>query len=223
MLIGTFMESIGYIGRIISHNDTEALGPFIMQQILILMAPALFAASIYVVLGRIIVALRAERLSLVRVSKLTKIFVCGDLFSFMIQSSGGGLMAMRNSMASLGQKIVLVGLAAQILWFGGFMVVSAVFHVRMQKYKVPVEQENWTRLMYVLYASSGLILVRSVIRMVEFGQGHDGSLISNEVYLYIFDSVLMAIVVLLFNVFHPPTYLRQMTRYSEGVGLIERA
>ncbi|KAF8922622.1 RTA1 domain protein [Mucidula mucida] len=222
MLIGTFMESIGYVGRIISHNDPQALGPFIMQELMILLAPALLTASIYVVLGRIIVSLHAERLSLIRVSRLTKFFVCGDVFSFLIQSGGGGLMSQGSDLASTGQKIVLVGLAAQILWFGGFVVVSAVFHTRMRKYKVPEEQEQWLRLMYVLYAASGLILVRSLFRMVEFGQGHDGAIMANEVYLYIFDAVLMTIVVLLFNVFHPPAYLRQMTRYSEGVGLIER-
>jgi O-antigen/teichoic acid export membrane protein len=78
----------GYIGRIISHKDLWALGPFIMQSLLILIAPALFAASIYIILGRIILLVDGERYSLIRQKWLTKIFVAGDVLSFMLQGAG---------------------------------------------------------------------------------------------------------------------------------------
>lgn len=48
-IIGGFFETIGYIGRILSSDDPYARTPFIMQTLLILLAPALFAASIYMV------------------------------------------------------------------------------------------------------------------------------------------------------------------------------
>lgn len=48
------VESIGYIGRILGHNDPTSLGPYVMQSLLILIAPAFFAASLYMVLGWII-------------------------------------------------------------------------------------------------------------------------------------------------------------------------
>jgi len=59
-----------------------------MQTLLILLAPALFAASIYMVLGRLIRLLRAEQYSLVRINWLTKVFVLGDVLSFLAQSAG---------------------------------------------------------------------------------------------------------------------------------------
>ena len=46
------VECVGYVGRALSHSNKTALGPFIMQSLLILVAPALLAASIYMVLGR---------------------------------------------------------------------------------------------------------------------------------------------------------------------------
>jgi hypothetical protein len=55
---------------------------------LILVAPPLFAASIYMTLGRIIVKLDAEKMSLVPVRFLTKIFVVGDVISFLLQCGG---------------------------------------------------------------------------------------------------------------------------------------
>jgi hypothetical protein len=82
------VEIIGFIGRILSHNDLWALGPFIMQSLLILIAPALFAASIYIILGRIILLVDGERYSLVRRKWLTKMFVAGDVLSFLLQGAG---------------------------------------------------------------------------------------------------------------------------------------
>jgi hypothetical protein len=56
--------------------------------VLILLGPALYAASIYMVLGRLIVYLDAQEHSLVRVSWMTKIFVTGDVISFLMQCGG---------------------------------------------------------------------------------------------------------------------------------------
>lgn len=82
------VEVIGYVGRILSHRDVWSLSSYIMQSLLILIAPALFAASIYIILGRIIIMVDGERYSLIRQKWLTKIFVCGDVLSFLLQGAG---------------------------------------------------------------------------------------------------------------------------------------
>lgn len=46
-------------------------------------------------------------------------------------------------------------------------------------------------------------MVRSLFRIIEYLQGFSGYLLSHEVYLYIFDAVLMLVVMVLFNVLHP--------------------
>lgn len=58
-------------------SDTMKLPPFIIQSILILVAPALFAASIYMVLGHVIRLLHADDISIIKPKWLTKIFVAG--------------------------------------------------------------------------------------------------------------------------------------------------
>jgi hypothetical protein len=55
---------------------------------LILVAPALFAASIYITLSRVILLVDGERYSLIKQKCLTKTFVAGDVFSFLLQGSG---------------------------------------------------------------------------------------------------------------------------------------
>ncbi|KAK0448334.1 RTA1 like protein-domain-containing protein [Desarmillaria tabescens] len=216
MIIGGLMEGIGYIGRILSHKEPESLGPYIMQTLLLLVAPALFAAAIYVVLGRLIRMLHAERFSLIRLNWLTKFFVLGDVISFFLQSGGGGIMASGNdsNKRKIGQYVIIIGLLVQIIWFGGFIFVAGVFHYRMRVVPTVTDKTNWRRLMHVLYAASTMILVRSVFRVIEFAQGNDGYLMKSEVWIYIFDSVLMAGVITLFNIFHPSSYLRDDGQYT---------
>ncbi|KAK7053344.1 envelope glycoprotein [Paramarasmius palmivorus] len=212
MLIGVLMEAIGYVGRIMSHYDNMALGPYIMQTLLILIAPALIAASIYMILGRLIVMVEGEEYSLVRIKWLTKTFVLGDVVSFLMQSAGGGLMAANYEMMHTGERIIIVGLIVQLLWFGFFIVTSFVFHIRIARsptsaslrHQAPV---SWKTMLYVLYAASLLIMIRSIFRLVEYIQGNGGYLLRHEAYLYIFDAVLMSIAVILFNVFHPSKVL----------------
>jgi hypothetical protein len=67
-----------------------------MQSLLLLVAPALYAASIYMVLGRIIRRLDAEEYAIIRTKWLTKVFVIGDVLSFFVQSGGAGMQAQGN-------------------------------------------------------------------------------------------------------------------------------
>lgn len=64
------------------------IGPYVMQSTLLLVAPALFAASIYMGLGRIIYLVKGQKFSLIRVNWMTKVFVAGDVLSFLMQASG---------------------------------------------------------------------------------------------------------------------------------------
>ncbi|KAI7687277.1 hypothetical protein KC353_g20348, partial [Hortaea werneckii] len=166
-LIGGFLETIGYIGRAVSNTEAPdyTLGPYIIQSIFLLVAPALFAASIYMMLGRIVVMLDAQRALFIRVSWLTKIFVCGDVLSFLMQASGGGLQASGNvDTINTGESVVVGGLFVQIIFFGLFVISASIFHVRVSRmptqrcYDLPF----WKPQMYALYAVSIAIFVRSI-------------------------------------------------------------
>jgi hypothetical protein len=54
----------------------------------ILLAPALFAASIYMILGRIILLVGGQEHSIIRPQWLTKIFVIGDVICFLLLAGG---------------------------------------------------------------------------------------------------------------------------------------
>ncbi|KAI3324746.1 RTA1-domain-containing protein [Xylariaceae sp. AK1471] len=202
--IGGLFQVVGYTGRIWSHFDPLAIGGFVIQAILILVAPALYAASIYMILGRLICAVRAERISIIPIKWMTKIFVVGDVLSFLLQAGGGGIQAAGTlELYDLGEKIIIAGLFVQILIFSFFLITTIIFHYRQSTHvrEQPTEVP-WQRYLNVLYAVSGIILVRSIFRVIEYLQGNRGYLIAHEVFLYIFDALLMATVMAIFLVYY---------------------
>lgn len=66
--------------------------PYVIQSMYILLAPALFAASIYMILGRIILLTGGEAHSMIKQRWLTKTFVFGDMLCFAFQSGGKVLL-----------------------------------------------------------------------------------------------------------------------------------
>ncbi|KAL5363842.1 RTA1-domain-containing protein [Aspergillus floccosus] len=209
-IIGGIFETLGYVGRLRSSQQTPnwTTGPYIMQTLLLLLAPALFAASIYMILGRIIQLTDGDSRSVIRGRWITRIFVIGDVVSFLAQAGGGGILAKAdsNGKQDLGNDIIIGGLLVQIVFFGLFIIVSAIFHVRMVKWPTPRAVEvnvPWQRLLFVLYVANTFILLRSLFRVVEYVQGTEGPLQANECWLYIFDGLLMFLMMLLLVVYHP--------------------
>lgn len=106
----------------------------------------------------------------------------------------------------LGENMINGGLGIQILFFGFFIIVTSIFHYRIRA--CPTTRTRsltipWERYLFVLYAVSFLILVRSVFRIIEYVMGSDGILLGNEVFLYVFDATLMLGAMVLFNLWHP--------------------
>ena len=84
------VEAIGYIARAVSSTQSPnwSTGPYIIQSLLLLLAPPLFAASIYMVLSRLIKLTHGEQYSIISARWLTAVFVSGDVVSFLAQSTG---------------------------------------------------------------------------------------------------------------------------------------
>jgi hypothetical protein len=126
-------------------------------------------------------------------------------------ATGSALLASKKeSLLKLGQNLILVGLFIQIIFFGLFIVVSYLFHTRIHRNPTPTSLSpnlNWQQALYVLYAASLLIMVRSVVRVIEYAQGTDGYILSHEVFLYVFDAALMFIAVAIFVLWHPSPML----------------
>ena len=224
-VMGGLCEVVGYIARILSSKNPTSLGPFIVQSILLLVAPALFAATIYMTLGRIIGDLRCDNLSIIPLRWLTKIFVMGDVASFLLQGSGGGLQGGGTlNLLHLGEKMIIVGLFVQIAVFGFFIVVMSIFQFRvvknpsvtsMETRHVPSRFRNWQTIIITLLACSLLIFIRSIVRVIEYIQGNSGTIISHEIFLYIFDGLMMFLNMVVFVLQDIGAYYGQFSSYMK--------
>ncbi|KAJ4418487.1 hypothetical protein N0V82_005567 [Gnomoniopsis sp. IMI 355080] len=222
-IIGALFETVGYVFRFLGARDTTNLAFFVAQTLLILVAPALLAASIYMTLGRLITMVHGEALSPIRPSWLTKIFVGGDILSFVFQIIGSGSIT---SNFTLAKTVILVGLVVQILFFGLFIIGAAMFHRRLAANLSSASLANdntahgkgWRGVMHVLYCASALIFCRSVFRLIEFTGSSNSPMMTSEAYIYVCDSTLMLLCLIITGVFHPAFYIRRgkALLYSSG-------
>ena len=185
MLTYILVELVGYGARVYSHYYPALLAPFIAQSILILLAPILFAASVYMFLSRIMQATgsaTANKAAAIKPSRVTKVFVAGDVVCFFVQAAGAGKLsnAETEDERNSGKYTVLGGLFLQLLVFGFFLLVAVQFHRRafLERHRadrngreIISTRWNFQRYLLLLYAVSLLITVRNVFRVIEYAMG----------------------------------------------------
>ncbi|KAL6697038.1 RTA1 like domain-containing protein [Trichoderma pleuroticola] len=204
LVIGCLFEFIGFVGRAVSAEQKPgcwAETPYLVQTLFILLAPALFAASVYMSLGRIIELVDGEKHSIIKRTWLTKIFVCGDVICFLLLAGGGGMLASAKTNKAefdAGNNIIIGGLVLQLLWFGFFVVIALIFHRRMML--APTARSHhadikWRSYLHALYVASALIIIRNIFRLIEYCQGSNGYLLTTEVFVYCLDALPMFLVV----------------------------
>lgn len=187
---------------------------------LLLCAPPLLAASVYMTLSRIITALDAEHHSPIRPKRLTVLFVLNDVICLLTQLVGAGLQVTGDAhVIDIGIKAVLAGLVFTLVVFIGFVVVAAKIHRRLVAYptRVSVELDGWKRYMWCLYVVCGCMIVRNLVRTVEFGAPKGADVRQREVYIYVFDGALMAVLMGIWIIWHPGRLVKRARSVKRGV------
>lgn len=210
-IIGCVFQVVGYAGRIAAYYNQaypSGLGAYVVQAIFTLVAPLLYAATIYGLLGRLIRMSGQTDQMPIPPNRITMLFVTGDVIAFVLQLSGSGLLASKDyKTVQTGTNIALAGLAFGLFFFVSFLIL--LFRLQWLAKHHGDQQENaaWHPLLIVMQTASVLILVRSIYRLAEFAMGYGGYLMDHEVFFYTLDSLLMLCVQCLFNYRHPSAYL----------------
>jgi hypothetical protein len=76
---------------------------------------------------------------------------------------------------------------------------------------------NWLGYFVVLEVSAVMLIVRSVVRGVEYVGGGEGAVAGREVFVYVFDAVPMLVVMVGLGVLYPARLVREVGRL-EGSG-----
>jgi hypothetical protein len=126
------------------------------------------------ILGRLITRTESTDMSMIRPTRVTKIFVTGDVLCFFIQAGGAGMLVQAddNNAVKRGENIILGGLILQILTFLFFVVVAGTWHRRMGSVQTAASIAiPWQRYIKLLYGASACITVRNICRVAEYGLG----------------------------------------------------
>lgn len=217
MLLAILMEVTGYLFRILSIRSHHERTPFIVQSVLILVAPAVMAASCYMAFGRIVLWVVPARFKSFRhlwipVRWLTPFFVGFDVLGFLVQVAGATMLASAEDPDGLdqGRRIVLLGIMVQLVMFAFFAVATLrlwlLLRGKLAGEKLPTETE-WRIFLKIILVTSVAILLRSLYRFLEYVLGSDNALLSNEIYHYSMDAFPIIAVASLFVAYHPAQYL----------------
>jgi hypothetical protein len=225
------MEAVGFICRAVSAREEHKDIPFLIAFLMILLAPSFLAAACYTAFSRVVwFSCPTHALSFKHLwcfpRWITPTFVIFDLFSFLIQLVGGGLISrsydhddshdrsieQTEKKVMAGRVILVLGLILQMSCFASFAVIALRYFVISKKWRDEDlgDWKMWRKLSWMINIAAGLITLRAIYRTMEIP--HDKGtglkyLQSHEWCFWIFDALPMFAVLLVFAIFHPGRYL----------------
>lgn len=130
--IGALLETIGYAGRIMMHNNPWSSGGMRMQITCLIVGPSFTAAGIYLTMKHAVSYYGAE-VSRLRPGLYTWIFIGCDIGSIFLQAAGGGLAGSADDdmdLLNIGNNIIIAGIAFQVATMTACGVLTIDYTVR---------------------------------------------------------------------------------------------
>lgn len=206
---------------------------FLIQIVCLTIAPAFFAAGLYLTLSRIVNVFGAHN-SRIKASTYPRIFIPCDVASLLLQAAGGGMASaasQQNKNPETGDHIMIAGLAFQVITLFVFILLSADFAVRtMRRFRQAgadgtFDQQHaglrrswrFKGFLIALTFTTLCIFTRCVYRVAELSEGWHGHLIRTQAYFIGLEGAIVSAGVLALNVFHPGFCFREGDAAKRGM------
>jgi hypothetical protein len=176
------------------------------------------AAGIYLCLSRIVITFGAEN-SRIKPSSYPRIFIVCDIFSLVLQATGGGMASVAthtNRSPTTGNNIMIAGLAFQVFTLLVFIIFALDFAIRTMRRQKQIgvaafdathsqlrSSRKFRWFLIALGFSTLCIFTRSVYRVAELSEGWSGHLVKTQKYVIAFEGALVGAAVVALNLFHP--------------------
>lgn len=212
MILGCISEVIGYAGRLILNNNPFSKAGFDMQIVCLIIAPAFFAAAIYLTLKHITLCFGLEY-SLIKPKYYTWIFISCDIMSLILQGAGGGISATAESSnkQKTGNDLALAGIIFQVFTLICFGTLAILYYVRRRAGQSPLSKDADSfkeRTSFKLFLTSLVvaylcIFTRCCYRIAEMAPGWRNSIMTNEVDFMVLDGAMIGTASFFLSAFHP--------------------
>ncbi|RAQ59518.1 RTA1 domain protein [Aspergillus flavus] len=221
--IGAATEVAAYAIRAASVHQQDNIGLYATSSSLIVIAPVLVCASLYILIGRLIRSSagggRATSSSDTETKEpvqlfgrfspswIPRVFVTSDVVSFLTQAAGSGIASSNDwtgKEKDVGVGVLIAGLVLQLVTFGFFLVVVVWFDRSFASREV---EEGVRSVLRGIYIAGFFIMVRLIYRVVEFCMGMDTYTWTHEWPLYVLEAVPMLIAMMVLGWYHPARWL----------------
>lgn len=228
----------GFVLRVVSIYKDHDLGLFIAAVVLLLIAPSVSSKSSdvsklkecrpvyslmnYIVLSRTLYYV--PYLSPIHPGRVLSTFIGLDAIVAVLTGNGASRVAnMRATVTDLkvGRGLIRASILLQMACFVGFIALEATLHRRLVNARLLTSKLR--TIIILLYASSAIIMVRNIYRVVDVWEGYTGYLEMHEAFFYVFDAAVMLANSVVLNVWHPSIYLPSDNKiYLARDGVTER-
>jgi RTA1 like protein len=140
MFLACTTECLGYVGRILLHDNPFSNAGFEIQICCLTLAPAFIAAAIYLTLKHIVICF-GEKHSYLKPKYYTWLFICCDLFALVLQGAGGGIAATsihNQSLQQVGNNLMMAGIVIQVVTLLAFAAMAALYYFRLSRSSTPL-------------------------------------------------------------------------------------
>jgi hypothetical protein len=169
LLLAAIVEINGYSQRVASTQSVQDIGTFATSQTMIVLAPVLVCASLYILLSRIILSTHPEDANeettrvlcgALKVTWLPKLFITLDVGAMVTQGGGSAVSAAgewKGPLEEAGTGILIGGLALQLATFAVFLLVVIRFHC--SALREGVLEQGMLKVIHGVYIAGFFIMV----------------------------------------------------------------
>jgi len=206
MIVGTAMEIVGYVFRILSsQQDPYSVPWFVVQYFFIVIAPVFFSAAIYTVIS-VLISTYGPQYSPLPPRAILGIFITCDVVATIVQIAGAALVGVAYSNKknpTTPNNILLAGLAFQVFSFAIFLIVLAWTLWKARQSSVKVNRP----FLAALILASLAVYLRTCFRLAETAEGLMQELSTHEAYFGSLEFAPIVVAVYLFTYWHPGRWL----------------
>ena len=211
-LVGTVMEVIGNIMRILSSKvDPYRVTFFVVQYFFIVVAPVFFSAAIYTIITVMIDRVGREYAP-APPKLILGVFITSDVVATIIQITGASLVGVAYSNQkdpSMPNNVLLAGLAFQVFDFALFCICLVLF---LWKSRNALHPPGWKAFSAAVCLATAMVYIRTCVRLAETAQGLQHYLSTHEVIYGCLEFAPIVIAVYLFMYWHPGRWLGAGTK-----------
>ena len=211
---GAALYVASFAMRLVATFHLDDLGIFIAFSVLHYVAPPIYQAVNYFILGRVLHYV--PYLSPIHPGRVVSTFVGLDVVVEIVVAQGASRVARwdQAGQVEIGLNLIKASLLLQLALFCGFLALQIIVHARAQRQGI--QSRNLRSILRLLYLSNALILVRNLYRTVDAFLGTASITKRYEWYEYVFDSLPMLANALLLNAFFPAVYLPRSNKVYLG-------